>query len=89
MSHSDRARRLSSLPKGYHARVVRVATDNPERAERLSALGVTPGAPVSVLQTFPAFVFLCDQTELAVEPSVARCVFVEEDEPVPAGLERS
>ena len=36
-------------------------------SERLCALGVTPGAPVTVLQTFPGVVFMCDQTELAVE----------------------
>jgi len=31
------------------------------------------------LQRFPGFVFECDQTELAVEPSVARAILVEGD----------
>ena len=57
--------------------VVRVLRDDPERAERLMALGVTPGARVRVLQRFPGFVFECDQTELAVEPLVARAIIVE------------
>jgi Fe2+ transport system protein FeoA len=43
----------------------------------LTALGVTPGAMVKVLQRFPGVVFLCDHTELAVEPAVARSIFVE------------
>jgi hypothetical protein len=30
-----------------------------------------------VLQTFPGIVFECDQTELAVERTVARSIFVE------------
>jgi hypothetical protein len=30
-----------------------------------------------LLQRFPGFVFECDQTELAVEPSVARMILVE------------
>ncbi len=47
------------------------------RAERLAAPGVTPGARVTVLQRFPGFVFVCDQTELAVEPEVARAIVVE------------
>ena len=34
-------------------------------------LGVMPGARVTILQTFPGFVFLCDQTEFAVERTVA------------------
>lgn len=44
--------------------------------DRLLALGVTPGAPVTVLQTIPGVVFLCDQTELAVERAVADVIFV-------------
>jgi len=47
-----------------------------ERVERLLSLGVTPGAPVVVLQTFPGVVFLCDQTELAVERAVADAILV-------------
>jgi hypothetical protein len=31
---------------------------------------------VTVLQTFPGIVFLCDQTELAVERGVAEAVLV-------------
>jgi Fe2+ transport system protein FeoA len=47
-----------------------------DRADRLLALGVTPGARVTVLQTAPGIVFLCDQTELAVEWSVAEAILV-------------
>jgi Fe2+ transport system protein FeoA len=46
------------------------------RAERLAALGVSPGASVRVLQTFPGIVFECDQTELAIERAVARSILV-------------
>jgi Fe2+ transport system protein FeoA len=59
--------------------VARVTRDNHDRAERLAALGVTPGAPITVLQRFPGVVFLCDQTELAVEPAVARAIMVDVD----------
>jgi Fe2+ transport system protein FeoA len=47
------------------------------RADRLAALGVTPGAPVQVLQVFPGVVFLCEETELAVEPDVANAILVD------------
>lgn len=57
--------------------MVRVLRDDGARAERLKALGVTPGARVRLLQKFPGFVFECDQTELAVEPAVARAILVE------------
>lgn len=57
--------------------IARVARDLTPRAERLAALGVSPGAAVRVLQTFPGIVFECDQTELAVERLVARSIWVE------------
>ena len=81
VSRFDRARRLASLPVGSRGVVVKVLRDNVGRAERLAALGVTPGARVRVLQRFPGFVFECDQTELAVEPEVARAILVDVREP--------
>ncbi|MGE5198874.1 MAG: FeoA family protein, partial [Rhodospirillaceae bacterium] len=62
---------------GVRVRIARVLRDNPDRADRLMALGVTPGAMVTVLQRFPGVVFLCDHTELAVEPAVARSIVVD------------
>jgi Fe2+ transport system protein FeoA len=38
---------------------------------------VTPGAAVTVLQTFPGIVFECDQTEVAVERAVAWAILIE------------
>lgn len=64
---------------GSRGRVVRVMPEHADRAARLTALGVTPGASVTVLQRFPGVVFLCDHTELAVEPAVARGILVEID----------
>ena len=79
MSPSEKARRLSSMTPGSSGRVLRVVRENPDRADRLAALGVTPGATVRVLQRFPGVVFLCDHTELAVEPAVARSILIEVD----------
>jgi Fe2+ transport system protein FeoA len=78
VSSIERARRLALLGVGERGVVRRVLRDNPARAERLSALGVTPGARICVLQRSPGFVFECDETELAVEPSVARAILVED-----------
>jgi Fe2+ transport system protein FeoA len=80
VSDFERGRRLTSLDVGQSGVVVRVLRDDPARAERLKALGVTPGARVRLLQRFPGFVFECDQTELAVEPQVARAILVADEE---------
>jgi DtxR family Mn-dependent transcriptional regulator len=71
---------LAALEPGTKGRVVRVIRDLTGRADRLAALGVTPGAVVRVVQTFPGIVFECDQTELAVERAVARAILVATEE---------
>lgn len=68
---------LAHLPAGSRGRVARIVRDLTGRAGRLAALGVTPGASIRVLQTFPGIVFECDQTELAVERAVARSILID------------
>lgn len=77
VSRFDAARPLSSLEAGAAGVVARVLRGSAGRAERLAALGVTPGARIRVLQTFPGIVFLCDETEIAVERTVARAILVD------------
>lgn len=77
VSRFEEAPRLSTLAPGTRGVVRRVIPDSNGRADRLTALGVTPGAQIEVLQTFPGIVFRCDQTELAVEPAVARAILVD------------
>jgi len=69
--------RLSALGAGQRARVVRVLCPDQACAHRLAAFGVTPGASLTVLQTFPGMIFQCDETEFAIEPDVARSIVVE------------
>lgn len=69
-------RPLSALKPGDCGVVARVTGADPARADRLAALGVTAGARVVVLQTFPGVVFECDETELAVERPVARAILI-------------
>jgi Fe2+ transport system protein FeoA len=71
---------LAQLRPGATGRIVRVGRDLTGRVERLAALGVTAGAAIRVLQTFPGIVFECDQTELAVERAVARAILVDVQE---------
>ena len=73
---SRRTRPLAALPEGARGVIVDVQTHSDARAGRLLALGVTPGARITVLQPFPGIVFLCDQTELAVERGVAESIIV-------------
>ena len=67
---------LSTLPVGAHGVVADLRSHDEDRISRLFALGITPGASVAVLQTFPAIVFTCDQTELAIERVIGDLILV-------------
>lgn len=73
---SDGDRPLSDLPAGARGTIVDVHSHDAGRVSRLFALGVTPGASVDILQTSPAIVFKCDQTELAIERGVAEVILI-------------
>ena len=73
-------RPLSSLGAGTSGEIADVLPDSNGRTDRLLALGVTPGASVTLLQRFPGIVFLCDQTELAVERDVAEAILIHPQE---------
>ena len=79
-SRNESVRPVSSLREGTRGIVVEVRAHAEGRADRLLALGVTPGASVTVLQTFPGLVLLCDQTELAIERRVAEAILVRPQE---------
>lgn len=70
---------LAYMTAGARGRVSRIVRDLTGRSDRLAALGVTPGAAITVLQTFPGIVFECDQTEVAIERAVARAILVDAD----------
>ena len=73
---SERHQPLSSLREGARGTVSHIHSHRSDGVERLLALGVTHGAAITVLQTFPGVVFLCDQTELAIERAVAETIFI-------------
>ena len=72
----DRSVPLSAMAECEIGVVVEVRAASDGRADRLLAMGVTPGARVTMLQRFPGIVFQCDQTELAVERAVADAIFI-------------
>src|SRR5262245_24867342 len=76
MSLNDSVVALSRLTACEEGTIHDVQHHPAGRTERLLGLGVRPGARVRVLQTFPAIVFLCDQTELAVERAIGDLIFV-------------
>jgi hypothetical protein len=40
------------------------------------AMGILPGAPISLIQSFPSYVFQVRQTQFAVDREIADAIFV-------------
>jgi DtxR family transcriptional regulator, Mn-dependent transcriptional regulator len=67
---------LSRLGAGQTGRVAYVHARKQGQLQKLTAMGILPGAPVSVVQTFPAYVFQAGQTEFAVDEEIADAIYV-------------
>ncbi len=66
--------KLTDLQPGNKAKLVFMS---PEVELRLFGFGLFPGTEIQLLQRFPSYIIRCEQTEIALETSVARQIQVE------------
>lgn len=64
------------LRVGESARVAYFCTREHARLLKLSALGISPGTSLRLIQKWPAYVVQCEETEIALEPEVAKNIYV-------------
>jgi DtxR family transcriptional regulator, Mn-dependent transcriptional regulator len=64
------------LSIGESARVAYLSTREHARLLKLSALGISPGIWMKLIQKWPAYVVQCEETEIALEPEVAQNIYV-------------
>ncbi|UCC69435.1 MAG: metal-dependent transcriptional regulator [Armatimonadota bacterium] len=67
---------LSDLAPGQGGVVAYIHGRQPEMLQRMLAMGVVPGTPITLLQKFPSYVFRIGQGQLAVDQDTARDVYV-------------
>ena len=67
---------LSELKTGAEAQVIYIATKHHQRLDRLSTLGLIPGARVRVHQTAPTYVIRVGETDIALDTDVLRDIYV-------------
>lgn len=61
---------------GESAKVAYFCTTDHSRLLKLSALGISPGMSLKLIQKWPAYVLQCEETEIALEPDVAKNIYV-------------
>jgi DtxR family transcriptional regulator, Mn-dependent transcriptional regulator len=66
----------SQLALRESARIAYLGVREHQLLNRLSALGIRPGATVKLLQKWPTYVVLCEETEIALEEAIARNIHV-------------
>ncbi len=71
------ARTVADLQPGESARVDCLYCERAARCERLMAYGLTQGQTVTLVQRSPAYVVRVEETELALDEEMARCIGVE------------
>jgi DtxR family Mn-dependent transcriptional regulator len=71
---------LSEAVSGDRLRVAYISTQHHERLHRLSSLGLLPGASLTLHQRSPSLVVKIGETQLALDPEVARDIYVRRSE---------
>ena len=64
------------LQVGETAQVAYFSTKDHSRMLKLSALGISPGISIKLIQKWPAYVVQCEETEVALETEVAKNIYV-------------
>ncbi|MEN6378686.1 MAG: iron dependent repressor, metal binding and dimerization domain protein [Methanofastidiosum sp.] len=67
---------LSDMEAGGEGNIMYLVTKSHPRLQRLSTLGLSPGSKIKISQTFPTFVVQVDETQIALEKSIAKDIFV-------------
>jgi len=79
---------LSQLAQGQMGKVAYVYAAESGKLQKLMAMGILPGAPITLIQSFPSYVFKVGQTQFAVDKEIADAIYVRLVEPETAGEEQ-
>jgi DtxR family Mn-dependent transcriptional regulator len=67
---------LCELQAGQSGHIAYIQMHNPQRLQKLMAMGVLPGVPITLLHRFPSFVFEANYSQFAVDEEIAADIYV-------------
>jgi len=67
---------LSQLAQGQKGKVAYIYAPESSKLQKLMAMGILPGVPISLIQSFPSYVFQVRQTQFAVDKEIADAIYV-------------
>lgn len=68
--------RLQEFEIGSRGRIVFIVPSEAGRLSKLSSIGVAPGSVIKLLQKLPSYVIQVDETTIAIDPDIAKEIFV-------------
>jgi DtxR family transcriptional regulator, Mn-dependent transcriptional regulator len=68
--------RLSEFEVGSKGRITFIVQTNPSRLSKLNSLGITAGSVIKLLQRNPSYVIQIDETTVAIDPEIAKEIFI-------------
>jgi DtxR family Mn-dependent transcriptional regulator len=69
---------LNELEAGSEARIVFIVPTEESRIDRLTSMGIVPGSVIKLKQKRPAFILKIDETSLAIDPVIAKEIYVKQ-----------
>ncbi|AKG54232.1 iron-dependent repressor-like protein [Dehalogenimonas sp. WBC-2] len=67
---------LSQLRPGQKGQVAYIYAQESDKLQKLMAMGILPGAPVKLVQTFPSYVFQAGNSQFAIDREIADSIYV-------------
>lgn len=67
---------LIELKQGQKGFVAELNTNDENILKKLMSMGILPGMPLKVIQTFPSYVFQVGYTQVAVDKAIASAILV-------------
>lgn len=67
---------LIELKQGQKGFVAELNTNDESILKKLMSMGILPGMPLKVIQTFPSYVFQVGYTQVAVDKGIASAILV-------------
>jgi DtxR family Mn-dependent transcriptional regulator len=67
---------LSQLTPGQRGKVAYIYATQTGKLQKLMAMGILPGAPLTLLQSFPSYIFATGETQFAIDKDIAEAIYV-------------
>lgn len=67
---------LSQMEQGARGKISYVHAPQSPMLQKLMSMGILPGAPISLIQRFPSYVFQIRQEQFAVDKEIADSIYV-------------